>query len=152
MEYHGWSGIEEDIVGILGQKLVDFGGKSLDHIKKLLGGNICGLSAKEGTFVAGLFTLTTLILHMIFEVAMFVITSCGQTAPIPRLKRKLICNYVVSTGLISAGIIAVFNLFLSVWKEILWGVGGYIIWIFLYEIGQICLLTSILNFQKPCML
>ncbi|XP_051900713.1 transmembrane protein 217-like [Pristis pectinata] len=115
-------------------------------IKRLLGGTICGLSAKEGTIVAGMFTLITSTLHIIFESGNLrfyntVVNLTSSEAVNSAFFKTLDLYCYMSIGLISAGIIAVFVLFLSVWKELFWGVGGYIIWIFLYEIAHISLLV-----------
>ncbi|XP_072113335.1 transmembrane protein 217-like [Mobula birostris] len=115
-------------------------------IKRLLGGNVCGLSAKEGTIVAGMFTLITSTIHLIFEsgnlryyIALTNLTSSEVDGSAFIMSFELYCY--ITMGLIGAGIFAVFILFLCIWKKIFWGVAGYIVWIFLYEIGHICLLV-----------
>ncbi|XP_059831201.1 transmembrane protein 217-like [Hypanus sabinus] len=119
-------------------------------IKRLLGGNVCGLSAKEGTIVAGMFTLIISTIHLIFEsgnLRYYTVLS-NFTSSEADLKAFLITFELycyVTMGLIGASIFAVFVLFLCIWKKIFWGVAGYIIWIFLYEIGHICLLVSFPN-------
>ncbi|XP_069776063.1 transmembrane protein 217-like isoform X1 [Narcine bancroftii] len=120
-------------------------GKFWSAMKKLLGGNICGLNAKEGTVVAGLFTLISSIMHMIFEIGnlRYLVTVINATALEDEKKAFLQMfnfNCTLMITLIGVGIIAVFGLFLSVWREIFWGVGIYVVWIFLYEFGQLFLL------------
>ncbi|XP_055486946.1 transmembrane protein 217-like [Leucoraja erinacea] len=113
--------------------------------KRLICGNVCGLSAKEGTIVAGLFTLVTSTLHLIFEsgnLRMYKLTNHTAITSDDKLSFHLTLHQfsLTSISLVTVGIFAVFALFLSVWKEVYWGIAGYIVWIVFFELGQVFLL------------
>ncbi|XP_069776068.1 transmembrane protein 217-like isoform X2 [Narcine bancroftii] len=112
--------------------------------RRALVGNICGLSAKEGTIVSGLFMLVSSILQIIFESGnlhhySLIVNLNESDTKANESPHQFHVHCIASITLLVAGIIAVCVLFLSVWKKIFWGVGGYIIWIFLYEFGHIFL-------------
>ncbi|XP_067879691.1 transmembrane protein 217-like [Heterodontus francisci] len=119
-------------------------------LKRLVAGEVCGLNAKEGTIVAGLFMLMVSIMQLIFEVGHLrhfkTMTNAGSANnSTNRYSSQLFC--IGSIAFICMTFIAVFLLFLSIWKEKFWGVGGYIIWIFIYELAQICFLATALPYQ-----
>ncbi|XP_032872793.1 transmembrane protein 217 [Amblyraja radiata] len=111
--------------------------------KRLIRGNVCGLSAKEGTIVAGLFTLVTSIMHLIFEsgnLRLYKLTNYTSSNEKVSFYVTLHQFCLTSIGLVTVGIFAVFALFLSIWKEVYWGIAGYIVWIVFFELGQMFLL------------
>ncbi|XP_078283800.1 transmembrane protein 217-like [Rhinoraja longicauda] len=118
--------------------------KILLGLKKLVHGNVCGLSDKEGCIVAGMFTLVTSTLHLIFEAGNLRIYSLtnytrGNTERVS-FQYALHRYCLTSIGFVTLCYLAIFILFLSIWKEVYWGIGGYVTWVFFFELGQLCLL------------
>uniref|UniRef100_UPI00398EC5F4 transmembrane protein 217-like n=1 Tax=Pristiophorus japonicus TaxID=55135 RepID=UPI00398EC5F4 len=117
-------------------------------LRKLPGGKLCGLNAKDGTILAGLFMLMISIMHIIFEVGhlmrfQLIIASNSTIGEMHSFNVEKYC--ITSITFVSMTMIAVFLLFISVWKEFVWGVGGYIVWIIVFEVTQI----FILSFSVP---
>ncbi|XP_067827953.1 transmembrane protein 217-like [Heptranchias perlo] len=113
-------------------------------LRRVLAGEVCGLTPRDGTIVAGMFMLMVSIMHLIFESGHF---RHYKNLPNPTpsdvedsLFLKIIPFCIGSITLVCVNIVAIFLLLISVWKELFWGVGGYIIWIVCYEIGQLNLL------------
>lgn len=119
--------------------------KYWNRLIKCLTGNIFGLNAKEGTIVAGLITVFTFCLHLIFLIGdyhffMRIKNSADFNAEQRKKYTETVFFCVVSQIVVCSGITAVFGLFVSIWKEIYWGVGAYVIWVFLYEFAHAAIL------------
>ncbi|XP_038642967.1 transmembrane protein 217-like [Scyliorhinus canicula] len=115
------------------------------RLKKLFSGDVCGLNAKEGTIVAGLFMLMVSIMQLIFEAGHFrYLTPLDTFGSGDNEDSNLYAFCIGSIIFTCLTIIAVILLFLFIWKEIFWGVAGYITWIFLYEISKICFLSVLM--------
>ncbi|XP_048380284.1 transmembrane protein 217-like [Stegostoma tigrinum] len=119
-----------------------------NRLRKLKSGNLCGLNAKEGSIVAGLFMLMVSIMQLIFEAGHFRYLR-PQVIPssVNQISRLQIYS-IISIIFVCLTLIAIILFFVSIWKEVFWGVAGYIIWIFLYEILQISLLSLSLPDQN----
>ncbi|XP_072349639.1 transmembrane protein 217-like [Scyliorhinus torazame] len=113
------------------------------RLKKLLSGDVCGLNAKEGTIVAGLFMLMVSIMQLIFEAGHFrYLKAHFRSTDNDYSNLFAFCIGTITFTCLT--IIAVILLFLFIWKELFWGVAGYITWIFLYEISKICFLSILM--------
>ncbi|XP_078389847.1 transmembrane protein 217-like [Cetorhinus maximus] len=105
----------------------------------------CGLNAKEGTIMAGLFMMMVSIMQLIFDVGNFRYLKPPFTSDSTNNRGSSLQIFTIgSTVLTCLTIVAVILLFLAIWKEIFWGVAGYITWIFLNELSNICLMSFLL--------